>query len=115
MAFGIPMLVLIPIKVLALFLLGQGHVGMGVGLILVAKLAGTALAARLFQLTQPALMRIRWFARAYTPWKIWKDRTLRQVRVSWPWRMGRRIRHRVRIVRLRLQAALRSAFSSLHK
>ena len=115
LAFGVPVLALIPIKLLALYLLGEGHMGAGLGLLLAAKIAGTALAARLFQLTQPALMRISWFARIYIPWKTWKDRTLRQVRVSWPWRMGRRIRHRVRIVRLRLQAALRSAFSSLHK
>ena len=113
LAFGVPVLVLIPIKLLALYLLGEGHLGMGLGLILAAKLAGTALAARLFQLTQPALMQIRWFARAYTAWKNWKDQMLRQVRSSWPWRAGRRLRQRVKKAGLGLQAAFRSAVAAV--
>ena len=115
LAFGVPVLALIPVKLLALFLLGQGHIGTGLGLILAAKLAGTAVAARLFQLTQPALMRIKWFARAYVPWKKWKDHKLRQVRTSSPWRLGRRIRHRARLLILRLLAAFRSAVSGWRK
>lgn len=98
LAFCIPVLLLIPVKVLALFLLGKGHLGMGLGLIVSAKLAGTALAARLFQLTEPALMQIGWFSRIYLPWKTWKDGMLHRVRASWPWRLGRMIRHRLRMV-----------------
>lgn len=115
LAFGVPVLVLIPIKLLAVYLLGQGHLGTGLGLILSAKLVGTALAARLFQLTQPALMQIQWFARAYVPWKIWKDRKLRLVRSSLPWRWGRRLKHRVKLLKLRVVAACRSAISRLRK
>ena len=111
LAFGVPVLVLIPIKVLAVYLLGQGHLGMGLGLILTAKLAGTALAARLFQLTQPALMRIQWFASAYIPWKIWKDHKLRLIRSSLPWRLGRRIKHRMRLLNLRLITACKAAIT----
>ena len=111
LAFGVPVLVLIPIKALAVYLLGQGHLGMGLGLILTAKLAGTALAARLFQLTQPALMRIQWFASAYIPWKIWKDHKLRLIRSSLPWRLGRRLKHRVRLLSFRLIAACKAAIS----
>lgn len=86
LAFGMPVLALVPIKLLALYLLGEGHVAAGLVLVLAAKLA-----ARLFQLTQPALMQLKWFARAYVPWKRWKDRMLAQARGSWPWRMLRRI------------------------
>ena len=85
LAFAVPVLALVPIKLLALYLLGNGHLVMGFGLLICAKIAGTAFAARLFQLTQPALMRMRWFARLYTPWKIWKNRILGQVRNSAPW------------------------------
>ena len=115
LAFGVPMLALIPIKLLAVYLLGQGHLATGVGLILLAKLGGTALAARLFQLTQPALMQIQWFAKIYVPWKIWKDHKLRQVRSSLPWRWGRRLRHRVKLLAIRVTTACRSAFSGLRK
>ncbi|MGH8859510.1 MAG: hypothetical protein ACREXG_16010 [Polaromonas sp.] len=55
-AFGGPVVALVPIKLLALYLFGKGHVVLGLGLVVAAKITGTALAARLFQLTQPALM-----------------------------------------------------------
>lgn len=96
LVFGVPVLLLIPVKLLALFLLGKGHVAWGLSLVLMAKIAGTALAARLFQLTEPALMQLGWFARLYPSWKAWKDRMLRQVRISWPWRLGRRMKHQAR-------------------
>jgi len=109
LAFGIPVLLLIPVKLLALFLLGKGHLGAGLGLVVSAKIAGTALAARLFQLTEPALMQLGWFSRAYPPWKAWKDRMLRRVRVSWPWRLGRRMKHRTKAVLVRFWNAFRKA------
>lgn len=96
LAFGIPVLLLVPVKLLALFLLGNGHLGLGLVLIVSAKVTGTAMAARLFQLTKPALMQMAWFARAYLPWKAWKDRILHQLRTSWPWRRGRHIRRRLK-------------------
>ena len=111
LAFGVPVLVLVPIKLLALYLLGEGHVAAGLGLVIAAKLAGTALGARLFQLTQPALMQLKWFARAYTPWKRWKDRMLSQVRNAWPWRMARRLTQRISVLGRRLRVTLRTFFS----
>lgn len=111
LAFAVPVLALVPVKLLALYLLGGGHVAAGLGLVLAAKLAGTALAARLFQLTQPALMQLKWFARAYTPWKRWKDRILVQVRSTWPWRMARRLKLRMRMLGRRLLATFKTYLS----
>ena len=96
LVFGIPVLLLVPVKLLALFLLGNGYLGLGLALIVSAKVAGTALAARLFQLTEPALMKMAWFARAYRPWKAWKDRVLRLVRASGPWRLARQTKRRLK-------------------
>ena len=73
LAFGVPVLALIPVKLLALYLIADGRIGLGVALVLLAKLAGTAVAARLFQLTQPALMRLAWFDRGYTAFKSWNS------------------------------------------
>ena len=109
LAFGVPVLALIPLKFLALFLLSKGHVSAGVGLVLLAKIAGTALAARLFQLTEPALMRLGWFARLYPRWKAWKDGMLRQVRTSAAWRLGRRLRQRIRTAGSSLRNAFKAA------
>jgi hypothetical protein len=63
--------------------------------IVLAKVAGTALLARIFQLTQPSLMRLPWFARVYTRWVAWKAVLVEQVRASWVWRSARVIKRRV--------------------
>jgi len=59
--FGLPGLALAPIKLLAFYWMAGGHPYLGVGTILTAKVAGTAVVARLFQLTQPQLLTIGWF------------------------------------------------------
>ena len=111
LAFGVPVLALIPIKLLALYLIGEGQIGLGIAVILSAKLAGTAMAARLFQLTQPALMQLKWFARSYGAFKNWKDWMLRRLRTSWPWRAGRLLKRRAKSAGLRLKAAFKAAVS----
>jgi len=63
-------------------------------LIVGAKLLGTAIVARLFALTQPALMSMPWFATVYARWTAWKDALLLRVRASWAWRTGRAIKRR---------------------
>jgi len=94
--FLLPTLALLPVKLLALWLIGQGQVIFGTLVILAAKLVGTAVVARLFNLTQPALMQLAWFASAYARWTIWKTALLAQVRTSWPWRLGRVLKHRLK-------------------
>jgi len=92
--FSVPALALLPVKVGALWLIGRGHPLAGLGVIVVAKLAGTAVLARLFALTRPALMRLGWFARAHARWTVWKEALLAPVRASWAWRQVRGIRRR---------------------
>jgi hypothetical protein len=94
--FLLPTLMLLPVKLLALWFIGQGKVLSGALVILAAKLVGTAIVARLFSLTQPALMQLAWFARAYALWIGWKEALLTQVRASWPWRWGRVLKHRMK-------------------
>lgn len=94
--FLLPTLLLLPVKLLALWLIGQGQVLLGTLVILSAKLAGTAIVARLFSLTKATLMQLAWFARLYTRWTVWKEALLAQVRASWPWRLGRVMKHRLR-------------------
>ena len=96
LAFGAPVVALIPIKLLALYLFSQGHAVLGLTMVVAAKVTGTAIAARLFQLTEPALMQLAWFARIYIPWKAWKDRVLTQVRQSALWRSVRKFKAQIR-------------------
>jgi hypothetical protein len=95
--FALPALALLPVKLLALILIGRGHAIVGVGVLLAAKLLGTAILARLFTLTQPALMRLPWFARWYPRWKGWKDSVIAQVRTSAPWEAARHWKARARL------------------
>lgn len=96
LVFAVPMLALLPLKLLALYLFAQGRATLGVILLLGAKLVGTALLARLFQLTQPALMQLSWFAWWYPRWKAWKDGILAQVRGSVLWRSGQALKQSVK-------------------
>jgi len=89
MTFFTPVVVLFPLKLLAVYLFSEGHYGSGFLLLIGAKIFGTAIVARLFQLTQPALMQIAWFAHWYVRWKTWKDGVLASVRQS---ALGRRLR-----------------------
>lgn len=87
--FAAPALMLLPIKLLLLLLIGHGHVLLGMSALLAAKVLGTAVVARLFQLLQPTLMRLAWFARWYPRWVQWKDGVLGAIRNSRPWRIVR--------------------------
>jgi len=83
--FFVPMLLLLPVKLLALYWISRGHAVLGIAVVLAAKLLGTAAVARLFALTQPALMQLAWFARAYGHWKRWKDALIARVKGSPLW------------------------------
>jgi len=94
--FFLPGLLLLPIKLLALWLIGIGHAGMGLCVIVGAKVIGTAVVARIFALTQPALMSLPWFARLYGRWTVWKEGLLVWVRASAVWRSARAIKLRIK-------------------
>jgi hypothetical protein len=104
--FLLPTLLLLPVKLLALWLIGKGQVLAGTLVIISAKLWGTAIVAYLFGLTRDTLMQLPWFARIYTRWVTWKDSLLARVRASWPWRFSRVMKHRVKQQWHRLRARL---------
>lgn len=90
--FFAPAVMLVPVKLAALFLIAHEHAWMGLGVLVAAKIAGTAVVARLFALTQPTLMQLAWFARWYPRWKAWKDRIMEEVRASPAWQAARRFK-----------------------
>ena len=92
--FALPTALLLPVKLLALWAVGRGHVALGLAVIALAKVAGTAVVARLFTLTQPALIRLRWFAWAHAHWMRLKHAVLERARASWAWRVARALRRR---------------------
>lgn len=93
--FVLPTALLFPLKLIALYLVAKGQAIAAGVLFLGAKVVGTALVARIFQLTQPALMRIPWFAWAYGRFVPWKDAVFVAIRSTWAWRYGRILKARV--------------------
>ena len=96
-ALALPTSLLLPLKFVAVWLLAQGHVVSAGFLFVAAKIASTALIARIFILTKPALMRIGWFAAAHDFIMPWKEALFAEIRASWPWRYGRMVKNRVRL------------------
>ena len=101
--FGLPTAVLLPLKMLAIYWLAAGDKVLGLATIFAAKIIGTALVARIFQLTRDALLTIRWCRwtyekivvlreAAYGIWRRmpivrwWRARWARQKAQVGPWR-----------------------------
>jgi len=60
-----PAAVLFPAKIVGLWLLTSGHAMSGIGVILAAKVIGTAIVARMYRLCKDALLTLAWFAWGY--------------------------------------------------
>jgi hypothetical protein len=84
--FLVPALVLFPLKILALAFINDGHAMAGLGVIILAKLLGTALVGRLFVLLEPQLRQFGWFVRTLDWWLTTKARVAAAVRASRTWR-----------------------------
>jgi hypothetical protein len=102
--FIVPALALFPVKLVALWLIHLGRTTLGVAVIVLAKLLGTALVGRLFVLTEPQLMRFGWFARALAWWLATKQRVREAVQRAAAWRAARAWMRRWR---MRLRRAAR--------
>ena len=84
--FVLPALLLFPVKVMALVAIARGHAVSGVGVIVVAKVLGAAVVARLYALTLPALLTLAWFARGHGSFMAVKDRWIARLRATATWR-----------------------------
>ena len=87
--FALPSALLVPLKLLALYLIANGHAVSAALLFIGAKVVGTAVVARLYQLTQPQLMQIGWVRRIHDVLVPWLHAVHEAIRQSWAWRYGR--------------------------
>ena len=83
--FILPSLLLLPVKILALLSITRGHPTLGLAIIVTAKVLGTALVARLYSLTQKALLTLPWFVRCHDAVLRFKDKMIVQLRATQPW------------------------------
>ena len=85
-------MLLFPVKLVALWLMQAGRPTLGIAVIVVAKLGGTALVGRLFILVESQLMTFAWFARCVDWWRAIRDRSLAALRKSLLWRSATLLR-----------------------
>lgn len=95
--FVLPTGLLLPLKLVAVWLLAQGFYWTAGTLFLGAKVVSTAIIARIFVLTKPALMQLAWFARLYGWFVPWKEALFGAIRSSFAWRYGRMLKTAVRV------------------
>lgn len=91
-SLAIPFVIDQLIKIIGLVWMLHGHPKLGISIIVAAKVFGTALFAWIFQLAQPQLLQIPWFAWLYARWVPWKDRLIASVKNSRVWRVASRLK-----------------------
>jgi hypothetical protein len=96
--FALPSALILPLKLVALYLVAQGHTVFAGLLFVGAKIVGTALVARIYMLTEHALMQIGWFKRGYDTLMPLKHALVEWARDSAAWKYGRLIKSRVKRV-----------------
>jgi hypothetical protein len=111
--FALPSVLILPLKLIALVLIAGGHTVSAAALFIGAKVVGTALLARLFMLTEPALMQIPWFKRGYDKLMPMKDALTAWVRDSTVWKIGRVGKARVKHALTPYIAAVRERIGAL--
>ena len=102
--FALPVLLLLPVKLLALMAIASGYPVSGIAGFVLAKLGGAVIVTRIYTLTLPALLSLPWFARWHNRFVIVKDRWIGRLRASHVYRrvghlarrLGRRARHLLR-------------------
>jgi hypothetical protein len=94
--FAVPSALLVPVKLIALYFIAHGHAMVGLLTVAAAKIAGTALVARLFTLTRPKLLRIAWVAWLYERFIAFKTRMYAAIKATAAYRAAHQIHLRVR-------------------
>ena len=109
--FILPVALLLPVKIGALFFIACGQAWLGIFVIIVAKVVGAAVTARLYQLTRPKLLSLAWFARLHYGFISFKNRLIASLRATTAWRRLKRMRTAIRRRWRMISAALRQRFS----
>jgi hypothetical protein len=102
--FLIPVAIIEPLKIYALYLMGLGHVIAGVLTLVVAKIVGVGLAERLFAASRDNLLSIPWFAWCFSRAVALKDIVHGWITRSRAWTMAKRLATHVKEALWRLRA-----------
>jgi hypothetical protein len=86
LAFAAPSILILPVKLAALWFGMHEKYGLALGSVILGKLLATAILARLYRILRPSLMRIPWFAWADTRFFAWRDRAYAFVKSLPAWK-----------------------------
>ena len=94
--FVLPSILILPIKVIAVAFAAYGKYGLAAVTVIVGKLVGTAVLARLYRILRPKLMSIAWFAWGDTHFFRWRDRAYAFVQSLPGWLAAKALVERAR-------------------
>jgi hypothetical protein len=72
-AFAAPSILILPVKLSALWFGYHHHYALAVASVVLGKLLATAILARLYRILRPTLLQLGWFAWADTRFFYWRD------------------------------------------
>jgi len=87
---AVPLAIAEPLKVAAIFVLGGGHWMVGVIVIICAYAISLFITERLFVIVKPNLLKLPWFAAAWSWFVAVRDKALRWLRTNLGLRTDRR-------------------------
>lgn len=116
LVFFLPGLLLLPVKVAALWLIAHGLKVGGLLMILAAKVCGTAVAARSFVICKPKMLTIPWFARLYQSFLDFRQRLSMRI-AAWKqeYILSRSWYLKLRTVMGHIRRRVRDAFGAAHR
>jgi hypothetical protein len=109
--FIVPLAAIVPVKLVALWLIGTHHVVLGVALLVAAKLIATALEARLFAICKPALLSVGWFHRLHDWVLDLRARLYTRLEAMPGWQAARRRAARLKALLHDAAAGVRAALA----
>lgn len=92
----VPVALLFPVKIMGLWMIGNGRFVGGCCVMLAAKLLSTAIVARIFIACRPQLMTMEWFARLHAWLLEVRDQVHRWIEEQPAWHAVRRASRRAR-------------------
>ena len=105
-------MLLIPVKLVALYLIAYGQPIIGLMTFIGAKIVGTALVARIFALTQHNLLRIGWFTWLYDRFLAFKTHVHEAVKSTGVYKAAHRLRLRMRVALVEISRGRRTLWRS---
>src|SRR5256885_1428129 len=95
-AIALPSLIILPVKVSALWFAAHHRFVLATGAVVLGKILATAILARLYRILRPTMMTLRWFAWADTKFFYWRDWAYAFVRSLPAWQQAKAIIERGR-------------------